>query len=113
MKDEMLLKISLATACMGIFALFIIMQSEKEIVYTLEEIDGLKENEEIVVYGIIDGIRESNEAINIEITEIKKIKKNALYFKDDSRINLKEGDYVKIKWTKYGDGIIVDTISIQ
>ena len=113
MKDEKLLKISLITTIIGLFALFIISQYQEDEVYRIDEIDKLEDNEKLVTYGKVENIKESEKALNIDITEMKKIRQKAVMFKDSNKSSgVSNGDYIKIKGEKYNGKVIVEDIEV-
>jgi len=111
MEDEKLLKISLITACVGLFVLFIIMWFSSEEVYRLEEVEELDENDGLIVYGKVDYVDENDKVRMFEIVEYKKIGQKALLFKENNEsTGVEEEDYVRIKGTWYDGKIIIEEI---
>lgn len=113
MKDEKLLKISLITTILGLFILFMVSQYQEDKAYRIDEISELDDNERLVTYGRVENIKETDKALSIDITEIKKIRQNAVMFKDNNKSSgINNGDYVMIKGEKYNEKIIVEEIEI-
>jgi hypothetical protein len=111
MKDEILLKISLLTACVGLFMLFLIFYNNEINIYTIEELQELPENEKIIVYGEILNLKENDKVASFEIFEYKMISQEGIMFKKNSEsTKLRKGDNVKISGTWYDNKIIIETI---
>jgi translation initiation factor IF-1 len=111
MEDDKLLKISLATACIGIFMLFIIMEISEPDTYSIEELDAASENEEVMIYGKIESIRETEKVVEIAIIENKIIRRKALRFKEnEDDMEIDEGDVVKIQGSMYQGDIVIEDI---
>ncbi|MFT4297716.1 MAG: hypothetical protein ACMXX5_00825 [Candidatus Woesearchaeota archaeon] len=111
MKDELLLKISLLTAWIGLFALFIILQSNEIKVYTIEELDMLEDNEKVAVIGQVRNLNENERAVSFDISEYKIVSQRGIMFKRNNESSgISAGDFVKIKGSWYENRIIIDDI---
>ncbi len=111
MEDEKLLKISLISACIGIFALFCILYYSSEKVYSVEELKEVDDNTKITVYGLVKGLRETEKIAQIEIIEYRMIKQESLLFKDNNEsVSVSEGERVKIKGEMYDGKLIIEKI---
>lgn len=114
MNDDRLLKLSLMTACIGIFALFGILEFSSVRMYSVEEVIDIDDNEDIVMHAKVENVKESKKVVSFNIIEVRKIKQKALYFKEkdvDSGINT--GDYIRIEGSKYNGNVIVDKYEID
>jgi len=112
MKDEKLLKISLITACIGIFLLFVVLINTDEKVYSISEVKELEDNTDIVIYGTIMWSTETDKVLKLSIAEERIIEQDVLMFKDgkEEGEELMQGEIVKIKGQWYNGRIIADQV---
>lgn len=109
MKDEMLLKMSMITAAIGLFALFLICQFSSEKTYKVDELKSLGENEKITVYATVSGIKENDKVASMRIAGT--VDEDAVLFKKNNEsINISINDRVKIKGSWYNNKVVVEDI---
>jgi len=110
MEDDKLLKLSLITAIIGIFALSIVFYFADFPEHSFEEIKELDDYEEFYTTAKILDYHETDKVIMLDLVQYKEIEMKAVYFKDeDSNISLIDPvmGFVRIKGSKYDDEIIV------
>jgi hypothetical protein len=109
MEDKILLKISLISACIGLFILFFIFENSEINVYSIDEINALEENDKIIVFGEVMNLNENDNVASFDISEYKIISQKAVFFKKaNESTGLKKGDIVKITGTWYDKKVIID-----
>lgn len=96
MEEKTLLKVSLVIGLLGVIGLyFVSLGIDLEVVDGLE---GIEEEEEIKVGGVVGKVVEGEKVIFLEVLN-KKVEKVKVVLFNDEEISLSEGDYVEISGT--------------
>lgn len=93
MKENVLLKLAVACAVLGLVSLFFISESIDVNEISLKEVNEKDEGSDVKIKGIVSRISEGNKTIYLEVSQLQNI--GVVLFKDD-KVDLHEGDYVEI-----------------
>lgn len=97
MEEKTLLRISLLVALIGLLLLyFFSLELELNTVSNLEDV---KKGDKVKVKGVLGKFVEKEKVAFLEVWNEKIEKVNVVLFKDEEKLNLKEGDYVEIEGT--------------
>ncbi len=96
MEEKTLLKVSLIVVLLGITALYLV--SSKIDLNVIESLDGIEEEAEVKISGVLGRVTETDKVIFLEIFNQKIEETEVVLFKD-GEIDLSEGDYVEISGT--------------
>jgi hypothetical protein len=116
MNDKILLKISLLTAVVGIFLLFIFLQKEEVRYMSVIEFKNLTTCQNInlknvFIIGLVEKIDENNKTILLDLVEYKRIQQKAIYFKENAEtLGINDGDIVEIKGNWFNGKLILNSI---
>jgi hypothetical protein len=111
MDDDILLKISLVSACIGLFSMFIVQSIAELPEYNVSEVKDAKENKDLYVNGKVTGFYEGEKSASIRISECRLIDQDIVYFKDNpDSINVTKGDQIRILGSKYQGKLIAEKI---
>lgn len=96
MEEKTLLKVSLIVALLGIVVLYFISSGIS--LDIIEGMDGVKEEEEVKIAGVVGKVVEGDNVVFLEVLNKKVEKIKVVLFKDGG-VSLAEGDYVEILGT--------------
>jgi hypothetical protein len=111
MDDDKLLKMSLITSCIGIFALFIILMMTSGKVYQIEELKELDDYEKVVAYGKVVSYNEDDKLISMGLAQQKLIMQKTILFKENNKsLGIKKDDLVKVSGEMYEGKLVASKI---